>query len=252
MKQLATAAPLLALDKVSKRFGAIVAADGVDLALGEGEALGIIGPNGAGKTTLFGIISGTVAPDFGRVRYGGRDITRTAPAQRCRLGIGRSFQIPLPFAGMSVFENLVVAAAFGGRHREREAYDACMTILDRCGLGAKANRRAGSLTLLDRKRLELARALATGPRVLLLDEVAGGLSEHECRTLIDLIAEIRRGGVSTIWIEHVVHALIASVDRLMVLNNGRFIADGDPRTVIRSPAVVEVYIGMESDADLPG
>jgi len=131
MNQSATAAPLLALDKVSKRFGAIVAADDVDLALGEGEALGIIGPNGAGKTTLFGIISGTVAPDYGRVRYGGRDITRAAPAQRCRLGIGRSFQIPLPFAGMSVFENLVVAAAFGGRRREREAYDACLTIRDR-------------------------------------------------------------------------------------------------------------------------
>jgi branched-chain amino acid transport system ATP-binding protein len=123
-----------------------------------------------------------------------------------------------------------------------------MAILDRCGLGAKANRRAGSLTLLDRKRLELARALATGPRVLLLDEVAGGLSEHECRTLIDLIAEIRRGGVSIIWIEHVVHALVASIDRLLVLHNGVFIANGNPQTVIRSPAVAEIYLGIESDA----
>jgi branched-chain amino acid transport system ATP-binding protein len=246
MNESATSAPLLALDKVSKRFGAIVAADRVDLALGEGEALGIIGPNGAGKTTLFGIISGTVAPDSGHVRYDGRDITRAAPAQRCRLGIGRSFQIPLPFADMSVFENLVVAAAFGGRRREREVYDACMAILDRCGLAAKANRRAGSLALLDRKRLELARALATRPRVLLLDEVAGGLSEHECRTLIDLIAEIRRGGVSIVWIEHVVHALVASIDRLLVLHNGVFIANGDPHTVIRSPAVAEIYLGIEN------
>ena len=246
MNESATSAPLLALDKVSKRFGAIVAADRVDLALGEGEALGIIGPNGAGKTTLFGIIGGTVAPDSGHVRYDGRDITRAPPAQRCRLGIGRSFQIPLPFAGMSVFENLVVAAAFGGRRREREVYDACMAILDRCGLAAKANRRAGSLALLDRKRLELARALATRPRVLLLDEVAGGLSEHECRTLIDLIAEIRRGGVSIVWIEHVVHALVASIDRLLVLHNGVFIANGDPHTVIRSPAVAEIYLGIEN------
>src|SRR5215475_12524787 len=241
-------ASVLALQNISKRFGAVVAADGVDLALGEGEALGIIGPNGAGKTTLFGIISGTVAQDSGRVRYGGRDITRAAPAQRCRLGIGRSFQIPLPFAGMSVFENLVVAAAFGGRHREREVYDACMAILDRCGLGAKANRHAGSLTLLDRKRLELARALATGPRVLLLDEVAGGLTEHECAALVTLIRDIRATGVSIIWIEHVVHALIAAVDRLAVLHAGAIIASGEPTAVIRSPQVAEIYLGIAADA----
>src|SRR5277367_6891653 len=147
-------APILALDKISKRFGAIVIADGIDLALGEGEALGIIGPNGAGKTTLFGIVSGTVAPDSGRVLYAGQDITRLSPARRCTMGIGRSFQIPLPFGGMSVFENLVVAAAFGGGRRERDAYQACMDILERCGLVDKANRPAGSLTLLDRKRLE--------------------------------------------------------------------------------------------------
>src|SRR5579863_3539451 len=126
--------PILALDKVSKHFGAIVIADGIDLALAEGESLGIIGPNGAGKTTLFGIVSGTIAPDTGRVLYAGRDITAAPPAQRCRLGIGRSFQIPLPFAGMSVFENLVVAAAFGGRRREHDVYDGCMQILERCGL----------------------------------------------------------------------------------------------------------------------
>jgi branched-chain amino acid transport system ATP-binding protein len=240
-------APILALQQISKRFGAVVIANRIDLALDEGEALGIIGPNGAGKTTLFGIISGTVRPDSGRVLYDGRDITHASPAQRCALGIGRSFQIPLPFSGMSVFENLVVAAAFGARRRERESYDACMDILRRCGLDAKANRLAGTLTLLDRKRLELARALATAPRVLLLDEVAGGLSEHECRELVALIAEIRRGGVSIIWIEHVVHALIASVDRLLVLHNGGFIAGGDPPSVIRSPAVAEIYMGMETD-----
>ena len=239
--------PILALAKISKRFGAIVIADEIELALAEGESLGIIGPNGAGKTTLFGIVSGTVAPDSGRVLYGGRDITQASPAQRCTLGIGRSFQIPLPFAGMSVFENLVVAAAFGAGHRERDVYDGCMDILERCGLADKANRRAGSLTLIDRKRLELARALATSPRVLLLDEVAGGLTERECHVLVDLIADIRRGGVSIVWIEHVVHALLASIDRLLVLHNGTFIAGGDPHAVIRSPEVAEIYMGMETD-----
>jgi branched-chain amino acid transport system ATP-binding protein len=251
-------APILALDKISKRFGAIVIADGIDLALGAGEALGIIGPNGAGKTTLFGIISGTVPPDSGRVLYAGADITHMPPARRCALGIGksageksgigRSFQIPLPFGGMSVFENLVVAAAFGARRRERDAYQICMDILERCGLADKANRPAASLTLLDRKRLELARALATDPAVLLLDEVAGGLTEHECHMLIALIREVRRGGVSIIWIEHVVHALIASIDRLLVLHNGGFIAQGDPATVIKSPQVAEIYLGIEADA----
>ena len=181
--------PILALEKITKRFGAIVIADGVDLALGEGEALGIIGPNGAGKTTLFGIVSGTVAPDSGRVLYAGRDITHIPPAQRCTIGIGRSFQIPLPFGGMSVFENLVVAAAFGGGRRERDAYDALHG--DSRPLRAWRQRPTAApavSTLLDRKRLELARALATDPRVLLLDEVAGGLTEHECHALIELIA----------------------------------------------------------------
>jgi branched-chain amino acid transport system ATP-binding protein len=170
--------PILALDKISKRFGAIVIADGIDLALAPGEALGIIGPNGAGKTTLFGIMTGNVAPDAGRVMYEGADITHAAPARRCRMGIARSFQIPQPFGDMTVFENLVVAAAFGAGRRERDAYGPCMEILEQCGLAAAANRRAGSLTLIDRKRLELARALATNPRLLLLDEVAGGLTEH--------------------------------------------------------------------------
>ncbi len=241
-------APILAFEKISKRFGAVVVARDLDLALAEGEALGIIGPNGAGKTTLFGIASGTVAPDAGRVRLAGADITGLAPERRCRLGIGRSFQIPQPFSGMTVFENLVVAAAFGGGRGEREVYPRCVELVGRCGLADKANRRAGTLTLLDRKRLELARALATEPRVLLLDEVAGGLTEHECAALVDLIRDIRRSGVSIVWIEHVVHALVALVDRLVVLHGGGFIGAGDPRTVIASPAVREIYMGIPADA----
>jgi branched-chain amino acid transport system ATP-binding protein len=240
--------PILALDKISKRFGAIVIAEQIDLSLGEGESLGIIGPNGAGKTTLFGLINGILAPDSGRVLYAGYDITHMPPARRCVLGIGRSFQIPLPFGGMSVFENLIVAAAFGAGNREHDASDRCMEILDQCGLADKANRPSSSLPLLDRKRLELARALATDPKVLLLDEVAGGLTEHECHALIDLIRSVKQRGVSIIWIEHVVHALLASIDRLLVLYNGAFIADGDPQTVIRSPQVSEIYMGIEADA----
>jgi branched-chain amino acid transport system ATP-binding protein len=242
-------APILVLDKISKRFGAIVVAEAIDLALAEGESLGIIGPNGAGKTSLFGVISGTSAPDSGRVLYAGIDITDTPPAQRCAMGIGRSFQIPMPFGGMSVFENLVVAAAFGANRRERDVYARCMEILEQCGLADKANRPSARLGLLDRKRLELARALATDPRVLLLDEVAGGLTEHECHALIELIRDVKRNGVSIIWIEHVVHALLAIIDRLLVLHNGAFIAAGDPHTVIRSPQVSEIYMGIEADAE---
>jgi branched-chain amino acid transport system ATP-binding protein len=241
-------APILALEKISKRFGAIMIADQIDLALGEGEALGIIGPNGAGKTTLFGIASGTVAPDAGQVLFQGSDITHLSPARRCALGIARSFQIPQPFGGMTVFENLVVAAAFGGGRREGEVYAGCIDILERCGLADKINRLAGALTLIDRKRLELARALATNSKVLLLDEVAGGLTEHECAALVALIKDIRARGISIVWIEHIVHALIAVVDRLAVLHGGAIIAEGEPRSVIRDPAVAEIYMGIEADA----
>jgi branched-chain amino acid transport system ATP-binding protein len=238
---------ILTLERISKRFGAIVIAEQIDLELAEGEALGIIGPNGAGKTTLFGIVSGTVAPDSGRVLLDGRDVTRLPPDRRCRLGIARSYQVPQPFTGMTVFENLVVAAAFGRGRREAEVYADCNTVLERCGLIDKANRVAGSLPLLDRKRLELARALATTPDVLLLDEVAGGLTEHECASLVELIKGIRADGVSIIWIEHIVHALSAVVDRLAVLYEGSIIAEGKPADVVAAPRVQEIYMGIPTD-----
>jgi branched-chain amino acid transport system ATP-binding protein len=170
------------------------------------------------------------------------------PERRCRLGIARSFQIPQPFSGMTVFENLVVAAAFGGGRRESDVYQDCAEMLKQCALLEKANRPAGALTLLDRKRLELARALATRPRVLLLDEVAGGLTEHECGSLIALIKQVRERGVAIVWIEHVVHALLATVDRLLVLHGGRFIAEGEPHKVIQQPIVREIYMGIPADA----
>jgi branched-chain amino acid transport system ATP-binding protein len=241
-------AALLELRDLAKRFGAVVIADGLSLAVPEGEALGILGPNGAGKTSLFGMITGTLRPERGKVLFAGEDISGLPPEARSRRGIARSFQVPQPFGGMTVFENLLVAAVFGGGLAEHAAAPRCFEVLERCGLAPCANLRAGTLRLLDRKRLELARALATGPRLLLLDEVAGGLTEHECVDLVALIRDLRAGGITIVWIEHVVHALVSVVDRLVVLNGGRFIADGAPRAVIESPAVREIYLGIEVDA----
>jgi branched-chain amino acid transport system ATP-binding protein len=238
---------ILSLKGIYKSFGAVVIAENLDLELAEGEALGMLGPNGAGKTTLFGIITGMLEPNAGQILFDGHDITQLSPVHRCRRGIARSFQIPQPFGGMTVFENLVVAGAFAKRRRERDVYDLAAQILEDCGLGEKANVKADKLTLLDRKRLELARALATDPKLLLLDEVAGGLSEMECETLVALIRRIRTTGVSVIWIEHIVHALLATVDRIVVLAGGAFIADGPPAEAIRDPKVTEIYMGIPAD-----
>lgn len=235
---------LLQLDNVSKSYGALVVTDGLSLSLGKGEALGIIGPNGAGKTTLFNLISGNVRPDSGSVQFNGRDITGLAPSVRCHLGMGRSYQVPHPFGGMTVFENVLVGATFGAGNSERDGTPLALEALERTGLLAKANRLAGSLPLLDRKRLELARALATQPALLLLDEIAGGLTEHEVAELIESIQDIRANGTSIIWIEHIVHALLAVVDRLLVINFGRLLTQGNPAEVMASPQVQEIYLGM--------
>jgi branched-chain amino acid transport system ATP-binding protein len=234
---------ILVLREISKSFGALKVADAVALNVAEGEALGIIGPNGAGKSTLFGLISGAIRPDQGQVFLDGRDITRDSAQIRCVAGIARSHQIPLPFERLSVFENLLVAACFGQGKREAEVVEACGEVLELTGLLPKANRLAGSLSLLDRKRLEMARALATNPRLLLLDEIAGGLTEGECQELVATIKTIHASGVTTIWIEHIVHALLAVVGRLVVLNFGRVIAEGEPRMVMDSAAVREIYLG---------
>ena len=235
---------MLELKSVSKAFGTIVVASDIDLSLARGEALGIIGPNGAGKSTLFNLITGMLRPDRGRIVLEGRDITALPPEQRCRAGLGRSFQIPLPFEHLSVFENLSVAALFGGGMSQAEAVQVCGETLALTGLEPKANLRAGSLSLLDRKRLELARALATRPRILLLDEIAGGLTDAECHILIETIRSIHARGISIIWIEHVVHALLAVVSRLVVLDFGRIVAQGVPSEVMRSSEVQTIYLGV--------
>lgn len=237
--------PLLALHSVSKSYSALKVTDDITLSVEKGQTLGILGPNGAGKTTLFNLISGDVRVDAGRVEYGGQDITTVSPHMRCRLGIGRSYQVPQPFGHMSVFENLVTAASFGGGQPEHQAWDTAVNVLEQTGLLPHANKPAGSLTLLNRKRLELARALATGPDLLLLDEIAGGLTEHEANELVDELKRIKSQGVTMIWIEHVVHALLSVADRLYVINFGRKLAEGEPHDVMNDSDVKRVYMGME-------
>ncbi len=238
---------VLTVDKLCKRYGALVVMDDVSLALARGEALGIIGPNGAGKSTLFGLIAGEIPSDSGRITFLGQDVTNSPPHARCRAGIGRSYQIPCPFNGMTVFENLLVGAAFGAA-RGDSPETRCAGILERTGLLRKANVRAGTLTLLERKRLELARALATDPVLLLLDEIAGGLTEHECRELVALIRDIQSEGISIIWIEHVLHALRSVISRLMVISFGKVIENGDPDTVMSNARVKEIYMGIAAEA----
>ena len=239
--------PILVLRGLTKSYGALKVTDNVSLAVEAGATLGILGPNGAGKTTLFNLISGDVHVDGGRVEFEGRDVTALPPHRRCRLGIGRTYQIPQPFAQMSVFENLVAAACFGGGQREHDAWRTARDVLEQTGLTRHANQRAGALTLLNRKRLELARALATRPKVLLLDEIAGGLTEHEARELVAELARIKAAGVTMVWIEHVVHALLAIADRLFVINFGQSLAEGEPQAVMSNPEVRRVYLGVEPE-----
>ena len=236
---------LLALHAVSKSYGALKVTDNISLSVAQGETLGILGPNGAGKTTLFNLISGDTKVDAGRVVFKGDDMTAVPPHLRCRSGIGRSYQVPQPFSNMSVFENLVTAACFGGGETETQAWETAFEVLQQTGLIAFANQAAGSLTLLNRKRLELARALATRPKLLLLDEIAGGLTEHEAHELVEELKRIKNTGVTMIWIEHVVHALLSVADRLFVVNFGQELAKGLPHEVMNDPEVKRVYMGME-------
>jgi branched-chain amino acid transport system ATP-binding protein len=236
---------VIEVDRVTKSFlGAPVIAD-LSFSVQEGEAVGIVGPNGAGKTTLLNLIAGDLAPERGTIHFDGRDVTRLRPDKRCHAGLARTAQVPRPFDALSVFENVLVGATFGTHERASgPAKDLAAQALAQADMLDKANVLAGTLGLLDRKRLELARALATEPKVLLLDEIAGGLTEAEVHLLVEKIRQLAAGGVTIVWIEHIVHALLAMVDRIMAMSFGRKIAEGDPHEVMGSPAVREVYLGV--------
>lgn len=237
---------LLSARGASKSFAGLHVVKNVDFDVGVGEVLGVLGPNGAGKTTLFNLISGDLGLSSGEITLAGQSLSQLPAHRRAALGIGRTYQIPRPYGAMTTFENLLVSAMFAAGKSERDSYRACLTILEDCGLADRANRPAGSLTLLNRKRLELARALAGEPKLLLLDEIAGGLTDQEATDLVSLIQKIRCSGVTIIWIEHVVHALMAVADRLMVLDFGSKIADGRPNDVIVDPDVRRAYMGIEA------
>ena len=231
---------------LSKRFGAIVVADEVTFSLAAGECLGMIGPNGAGKSSIFNLIAGTIAPDGGTIRFDGREMRGLPAHLRARLGIVRAFQIPQPFPHLTVYENVLAAASFGGGLAGSDAQASALGVLSTMGLIGKAEMLAGQLPLLDRKRLELGKAVASRAKLLLLDEIAAGLTEPEVADLVSLIASLKTGH-AIIWIEHIPHALRAVADRIMVLHFGRNVLVGPPAEVMRSALVREIYMGFRAD-----
>jgi branched-chain amino acid transport system ATP-binding protein len=234
---------LLDVRRLSRSFGALKVADEVSFTVTEGEILGIIGPNGAGKTTLFALLAGNLAPSGGTVLFGGRDITLIQAHERAKLGLARTYQVPRPFTHMTVFDNLKVAALFAGGLEEVECADWVEHVLGMAGMLEARNMLAGSLPLLTRKRHELARALAMRPKLLLVDEVAAGLTDFEVDEFIALIRNIRESGITVVWIEHVMKTMLTATDRLLALAGGKLIAEGRPQDVVASPAVRRVYLG---------
>jgi branched-chain amino acid transport system ATP-binding protein len=235
--------PILSAESVDKRFNALVVLNQVNFTVGEREAVGIVGPNGAGKTTLLNVLAGAYKPSAGNISFRGQDVTDLPIEDRCRKGIARSHQIPRPFGGMTVFENLFVAAANGGKFNRDQAYDRCIDSLQLCGMLGIANRRAETLGLLDRKRLELARAVATNPVVLLLDEIGGGLTDAEASELVETIRTLRERNIAIVWIEHIVHVLLQVAERLVCMDAGAILADGEPQKVMSDPTVIDAYLG---------
>jgi branched-chain amino acid transport system ATP-binding protein len=233
----------LQIEDVRQQFGALTVLSGITVAVPPGQALGVVGPNGAGKTTLLDIVAGGRRPTGGQVRLAGQDVTTSSAAHRTRLGLGRTYQVPRPFTSMTVFENALVAAARGAGLRRQAAYQAAYAALRRAGLAAKADVAAHRLTLLERKRLELARALATQPTVLLLDEIAGGLSEPETDALIGTIREVHAAGTTIVWVEHIMRALTQVVQRVVCLADGRLLFDGTPQAMLRDEQVQRAYLG---------
>lgn len=242
-----TAAALLQVQGLRKAYGAITVADEVGFTLDSGLCLGVIGPNGAGKSSLFDLLSGVATPDAGSIRLAGRELVGLPAHRRARLGVARAFQIPQPFAHLSVLRNVEAAASFAAGLHGAAALDAAWAALQRCGLAAQAGQPAGGLPLLDRKRLELAKALASQPKLLLLDEVAGGLTERELPLIVDLVLALKRD-CAVIWIEHIAHALKAVADRVMVLHFGRKLLEDRPQAVMENSIVREIYMGVPADA----
>jgi branched-chain amino acid transport system ATP-binding protein len=235
--------PVLSARDIRKRFGALAVLDGVNFNLREGEVVGIVGPNGAGKTTLLNVLAGSLRPDEGTISFRGNDVTTMGAADRCKLGIARTHQVPRPFSGMTVFENVLVGATAGGRRRGSDAYALCLDVLEQSELTPLANRRAESLGLLHRKRLELARALAVGPSVLLLDEIGAGLTDAEAQVLLETVGGLSRKGIAVVWVEHIVHVLLQAVTTLVCMDEGRIIAEGEPQAVVAQAAVIDAYLG---------
>jgi branched-chain amino acid transport system ATP-binding protein len=235
--------PILSTSGIHKRFNALVVLEAIDFSLRADEAVGIVGPNGAGKTTLLSVLAGAQPPTAGVVRFRGADVTALDAAERCRLGVVRTHQIPQPFNAMTVFENVFVAATNGGRLSGQEANQRSIEALATSGMLPLANRRAETLGLLDRKRLELARALGVRPQVLLLDEIGGGLTEAEAGALVETIRGLRASGIAIVWIEHIVNVLLQVAERLICMDAGRIIADGEPRAVMADEAVIAAWLG---------
>jgi len=233
---------MLKIDKVSKRFGGLTAVDGVSLTLQEGAIAALIGPNGAGKTTLFAIVSGFLVPDTGTVSFRDEDVTGLSPHETCRRGLVRTFQVVQPFAGQTVHQNIAIGAHLHLRDR-RAALDKARAVAERVGMGQVLDRAADDLPIAGRKRLELARALATDPALLLLDEVMAGLNPTEIEEIIPLIQSIRDSGVTILLIEHVMQAVMSLSEHTWVLNNGALIAEGAPQAVAADPKVIEAYLG---------
>ncbi|HEX5455625.1 MAG TPA: ABC transporter ATP-binding protein [Stellaceae bacterium] len=234
---------LLEAKRVTRRFGAFTAVDGADLAVAEGEMIGLIGPNGAGKSTFFNCLAGDLPPSGGQVMFAGRDVTRASPEAHARLGMGRTFQVPATFEDMSILENVMVGAFL--RHPEREAARAAAgRVLEQVGLAPLADSRARSLGTPGRKRLEIARVLATGPKLLLLDEALAGLNPAEIVEAIALVRAIHASGITIVIVEHIMEVILSLAERVIVFNQGRIIAHGRPREVVDDPEVVAAYLGQ--------